>query len=259
MLGGSEFRLRRGFACGKTLVRRKGAAGQKTGWTVSPNLFDASNQNAVAGLRFGAAAARRFYLPLKNIDFSRPFQKGSHLLSADGFFVFQPPGPGRLPASHARGQQAKEKNRFSNEKRFLELLPRFELGTSSLPTDWEDRVCCFQTPFAPSSLRGAILSGALVSIVSVRSFPPCGSQCGSKAAASQPLLLRRNRTVTSPPHPTGSGRGSEPLRSHRTVFRGRLRRRWRSNSWGRRRWRGTHRRKTARRCCPQSPAGTPGT
>ena len=34
MLGGSEFRLRRGFACGKTLVRRKGAAGQKAGWTI---------------------------------------------------------------------------------------------------------------------------------------------------------------------------------------------------------------------------------
>src|SRR5699024_2665849 len=35
MLGGSEFRLRRGFACGKTLVRRIGAAGQKTGWVIS--------------------------------------------------------------------------------------------------------------------------------------------------------------------------------------------------------------------------------
>ena len=32
MLGGSEFRLRRGFACGKTLVRRKSAADQKAGW-----------------------------------------------------------------------------------------------------------------------------------------------------------------------------------------------------------------------------------
>ena len=34
MLGGSEFRLRRGFACGKTLARRKCAAGQKAGLTV---------------------------------------------------------------------------------------------------------------------------------------------------------------------------------------------------------------------------------
>ena len=32
MLGGSEFRLRRGFACGKTLVRRRCAAGQMAGW-----------------------------------------------------------------------------------------------------------------------------------------------------------------------------------------------------------------------------------
>jgi len=39
MLGGSEFRLRRGFACGKTLVRRKGAAGQKAGGVVSPIPF----------------------------------------------------------------------------------------------------------------------------------------------------------------------------------------------------------------------------
>ena len=30
MLGGSEFRLRRGFACGKTLVRRKSVVGQKS-------------------------------------------------------------------------------------------------------------------------------------------------------------------------------------------------------------------------------------
>ena len=32
MLGRSEFALRQGFACGKTLVRRKGAAGQKAVW-----------------------------------------------------------------------------------------------------------------------------------------------------------------------------------------------------------------------------------
>ena len=34
MLGRSEFALRRGFVCGKTLVRRKCAAGQKAGLTV---------------------------------------------------------------------------------------------------------------------------------------------------------------------------------------------------------------------------------
>ena len=34
MLGGSEFRLRRGFACGKTLVRRTYAAGQKAGFVL---------------------------------------------------------------------------------------------------------------------------------------------------------------------------------------------------------------------------------
>ena len=34
MLGRSEFALRQGFASGKTLVRRKGAAGQKDGWVL---------------------------------------------------------------------------------------------------------------------------------------------------------------------------------------------------------------------------------
>ena len=32
MLGRSESALRQGFACGKTLARRKGAAGQKAGF-----------------------------------------------------------------------------------------------------------------------------------------------------------------------------------------------------------------------------------
>jgi len=42
MPGRSEFRLRRGFACGKALVRRKGAAGQKAGWVVLLYLFEIS-------------------------------------------------------------------------------------------------------------------------------------------------------------------------------------------------------------------------
>ena len=42
MLGGNKFRLRRGFACGKTLVRRKGAASQKAGWVVLLYLFEIS-------------------------------------------------------------------------------------------------------------------------------------------------------------------------------------------------------------------------
>ena len=41
MLGASELPLRRGFACGKTLVRRKGAAGQKAGFPVLPLLSQA--------------------------------------------------------------------------------------------------------------------------------------------------------------------------------------------------------------------------
>ena len=43
---------------------------------------------------------------------------------------------------------------------FLELLPRFELGTSSLPTDWEGEVCCFPGLLCPL-LSGAPCSPAL--------------------------------------------------------------------------------------------------
>ena len=47
-------------------------------------------------------------------------------------------------------QKAKKTPAFRLESGcFVELLPRFELGTSSLPTDWEDRVCCFQTLLHP--------------------------------------------------------------------------------------------------------------
>ena len=40
MLGGREFRLRRGFACGKTLVQRKRAAGQMAGLKAAALAFD---------------------------------------------------------------------------------------------------------------------------------------------------------------------------------------------------------------------------
>ena len=45
MLGGSEFRLRRGFASGKTLVRRRRAAGQKAGLPVLLPLLLLSKSN----------------------------------------------------------------------------------------------------------------------------------------------------------------------------------------------------------------------
>ena len=40
MLGGNKFRLRRGFACGKTPVRRKSAVDQKTGGQDSYNTVN---------------------------------------------------------------------------------------------------------------------------------------------------------------------------------------------------------------------------
>ena len=47
-------------------------------------------------------------------------------------------------------QIAKEKTTFQKKSGlFVELLPRFELGTSSLPTDWEDEVFCFPVLLCP--------------------------------------------------------------------------------------------------------------
>ena len=69
MLGGSEFRLRRGFTCGKTLVRCKSAAaqkgtGQKTGWGISVN-----NSKT------------------KKMDINRPFQKRSAWFAGASFLL----------------------------------------------------------------------------------------------------------------------------------------------------------------------------
>ena len=71
MLGGSEFRLRRGFACGKTLVRRKSAAGQKAGWVAF----------IVAGLK------------MKISILTVPSKKERHAFSVSFFFGFA----GRCP------------------------------------------------------------------------------------------------------------------------------------------------------------------
>ena len=70
MLGRSEFALRQGFACGKTLVRRKGAAGQKAGWML---------------LKKNCKRPERIWIVT-------PCQKERHLFSADVFiFGFRPP------------------------------------------------------------------------------------------------------------------------------------------------------------------------
>ena len=61
MLGGSEFRLRRGFACGKTLVRRFGATGQKAGWMISYNAQVPSygSERVEFGLAVGGTSGNR--------------------------------------------------------------------------------------------------------------------------------------------------------------------------------------------------------
>ena len=53
----------------------------------------------------------------------------------------------------------------------LELLPRFELGTSSLPTDWAGEVCCFPGLLCPL-LSGSPCSPALFRpLVPLSHFP----------------------------------------------------------------------------------------
>ena len=58
ILGGSEFRLRRGFACGKTLVRRIGTAGQKAGWVV---LLQRSCQSKISILTVLSSSSQAAY------------------------------------------------------------------------------------------------------------------------------------------------------------------------------------------------------
>ena len=65
MLGGSEFRLRRGFACGKTLLRRKCAASQKagcSGWMQSFRNFKISILTILHSSSCAHSAAPRFQI-----------------------------------------------------------------------------------------------------------------------------------------------------------------------------------------------------
>ena len=89
-----EFRLRRGFACGKTLVRRIGAAGQKAGWVVLLYLFEISCGRNV---RF---AATSFYTHGKK-EVIRP--------------IPAPPSPtATRPAGGFYDREAIDFDRFSN-------------------------------------------------------------------------------------------------------------------------------------------------
>ena len=53
--------------------------------------------------------------------------------------------------NQAKTSRKAKQNRPFQLKRavFVELLPRFELGTSSLPTDWEGEVFCFLCLLCP--------------------------------------------------------------------------------------------------------------
>ena len=112
MLGGNGSRLRRGFACGKTLVRRTRAAGQKAGMAFCdaciffintgqkkgttkavPFILGSAAQWAVA-LRNAATAAIRDSRPVAgNLPAARPWQTARRdRAEADGIGWGSEPG-----------------------------------------------------------------------------------------------------------------------------------------------------------------------
>ena len=89
------------------------------------------------------------------------------------------PGHGRLHgASHVKRKGTKKckcvtkKHPKSKDFRcFLELLGGFEPPISSLPTDWEDRVCCFQTLLHPLRSGGPSFPELLCPLSPSARFP----------------------------------------------------------------------------------------
>ncbi|HIT57391.1 MAG TPA: hypothetical protein IAA94_05500 [Candidatus Galloscillospira stercoripullorum] len=78
MLGASKLPLRRGFACGKTLVRRKGAAGQKAGFPVLPLLSQALKISILTALyKKGTPCGVSFFLYSAAQRAAPPFGDGN--------------------------------------------------------------------------------------------------------------------------------------------------------------------------------------
>ena len=103
--------------------------------------------------------------------------------------------------NQAKTSRKAKQNRPFQLKRavFVELLPRFELGTSSLPTDWEGEVS--YSPSLLGSFQSAVTSfpTLLCPLVPLSHFP-----VWVVVWVSSNSWPRQRRRSTSPP-PRGSG------------------------------------------------------
>ena len=75
---------------------------------------------------------------------------------------------------------------------FSDCYPEFELGTSSLPTDWKGEVCCFPGLLCPLLSETPCYPALFLSVDSVHSFPRVGHGVESKS-----LISSRNSGSTS--------------------------------------------------------------
>ena len=75
--------------------------------------------------------------------------------------------------NQAKTSRKAKQNRPFQLKRavFVELLPRFELGTSSLPTDWEGEISCFRDILCPFPFGGPYSPALLYPLFPPARFP----------------------------------------------------------------------------------------
>ena len=131
MLGGSEFRLRRGFACGKTLARRKSAAGQKAGWVVFSDTFSRF-QNSI--LTVPSTSPRRSYRSRRFLSQSYLSFILSRLLSKPQPLRWAPVWGRRCAAGFFRKRERESINldRSLQNKRQLQTQLPFASGLAAL-------------------------------------------------------------------------------------------------------------------------------
>ena len=98
--------------------------------------------------------------------------------------------------NQAKTSRKAKQNRPFQLKRavFVELLPRFELGTSSLPTDWENEISCVRTLLCPFP-SGDPCSPSLLSPL----FPPARFPVWVSVWVSKVVPLKISTTISKAP------------------------------------------------------------
>ena len=99
--------------------------------------------------------------------------------------------------NQAKTSRKAKQNRPFQLKRavFVELLPRFELGTSSLPTDWESEVFCFRALLCLLPFDGPHYLALLCPLFTPARFPVWVSVWVSKNGSSQNLHYNKQSAI----------------------------------------------------------------